>query len=272
MGTFALESWGAEAVEPWVVHRTFEDFSTGTLGDGGSNLYVTRSGTVQMIHRWDLNNDGFLDIFLAQDHDILENVDALVYWGRDGGPQSILPELRELQPRARLLRQIRQREANVTRLPIDGGGRSLLADLNQDGYPEIVFCNFIHNYSEHMIAFIYWGSEHGYQAERRTELPTILAGGVAAADFNGDGFVDRVGSLPNGGASWRRSAPQTARPETSMATASEICSSSTTIPRGAACICTWAGQKASLQIPSSGSMVTHWEQSWQTSTEMAIWT
>ena len=143
-----------------------------------------------MIHRWDLNNDGFMDILLGQDHDVLENPDALIYWGRKQGPESILPDLPSLQPRERLLRQIRSREKGVTRLPSEGGGQSLVVDLNQDNYPEIVFCNFIHNYSENMEAFIYWGSIDGYHPENRTELPTILAGGVAAADFNGDGFVD----------------------------------------------------------------------------------
>ena len=173
-----------------VIHSTFEDFSAGRLGDSGVNLYATRSGTVQMIHRWDLNNDGYLDILLGQDHDVLENADILVYWGRTGGPESILPDLPDHQPLARLLRQIRLREKGVTRLPSPGGGRSIVVDLNQDLYPELVFCNFIHNYSEDMAALIYWGGPNGYQPEHRTELPTILAGGVAAGDFNGDGFVD----------------------------------------------------------------------------------
>ena len=65
-------------------------------------------------------------------------------------------------------------------MPSDGGGRSLVVDLNQDGYPELVFCNFIHNYSVHMMALVYWGSPDGYQRGHRTELPTLLAGGLAA--------------------------------------------------------------------------------------------
>ena len=178
------------AENAWVTHSTFQDFSRGRLGDSGVNLYATRSGTLEMIRRWDLNNDGYLDILLGQDHDVLENAHILVYWGRAGGPESILPDLPDHQPLARLLRQIRLRDRGVTRLPSDGGGRSLVVDLNQDRYPEIVFCNFIHNYSENMSAVIYWGGANGYQAEHRTELPTLLAGGLAAGDFNGDGFID----------------------------------------------------------------------------------
>ena len=145
----------AGAEDAWVTHDTFQDFSAGRLGDSGVNLYATRSGTLQMIHRWDLNNDGYLDILLGQDHDVLENAHILVYWGRAGGPESILPDLPDHQPLARLLRQVRLREKGVTRLPSPGGGRSIVVDLNQDTYPELVFCNFIHNYSEDMSALIY---------------------------------------------------------------------------------------------------------------------
>ena len=176
--------------EPWLLHATFEDFSTGTLLDSGANTFIARDGNVQMIHRWDLNNDGYLDLFVGQDHDVVENVDLFIHWGSHDGPQSLLPSVPKHQPLARLLREIRGRERGISRLPSEGGGRSLLVDLNDDGFLEIVVCNFIHNYSVHTSAFIYWGGSGGYQASRRTELPTLLAGGVAAADFNRDGFVD----------------------------------------------------------------------------------
>ena len=179
-----------EPLQRWITHSSFEDFSRGTLGDGGVNLYAARSGGLQIIHRLDFNNDGYLDLFAAQDHNVIESEDILIYWGSAGGPRSLLPELHEYQPMGRLLREIRAREGAATRLPSGGGGRSLLVDLNGDGYPEIVFCNFIHNYSVHMNAYIYWGGPGGYQPERRTELPTLLASGVAAGDFNGDGYVD----------------------------------------------------------------------------------
>ena len=181
---------GRDEYENWITHSSFEDFASGRIADGGTNLYIARSGQLEMTYRWDLNNDGFLDLLVIQDHNPLENVDALVYWGKKGGPESILPPLPDHQPLARLLRQIRIRDRGVTRLPSDGGGRSLVVDLNQDGYPELVFCNFIHNYSVHMMALIYWGSPDGYQRGHRTELPTLLAGGLAAGDFNGDGWID----------------------------------------------------------------------------------
>ena len=186
----ATTALAGDEYETWITHTSHEDFAAGRIGDGGTNLYIARSGRLEMIYRWDLNNDGYLDVLVIQDHNPLENTDALVYWGKKGGPESILPPLPEQQPLARLLRQIKVRDKGVTRLPSDGGGRSLVVDLNGDDYPEIVFCNFIHNYSVHMMGLVYWGSERGYQRDRRTELPTLLAGGVAAADFNGDGFVD----------------------------------------------------------------------------------
>ena len=100
--------------ETWITHTSHEDFAAGRIGDGGTNLYITRSGRLEMIYRWDLNNDGYLDVLVIQDHNPLENTDALVYWGKKGGPESILPPLPEQQPLARLLRQIKERDKGVT--------------------------------------------------------------------------------------------------------------------------------------------------------------
>ena len=98
---------GGESHQAWLHHSDFADFAGGTLEDGGANLYVTRSGSVRMIHTLDLNNDGYLDLFVAQDHDQVENEDLLIYWGTAQGPRSILPPLPDQQPLGKLLREIR---------------------------------------------------------------------------------------------------------------------------------------------------------------------
>ena len=185
-GAIALAGDGA------VRHEGFEGFSGGTLGDAGANLYVSKTGRIQVINQWDLNRDGHVDLVMSNSHDNMSVVDALVYWGTPKGPKSLLPELWEKRPLAQVVSGLMDGSDQVTRLPSFGGGRSAVADLNQDGYPELVFCNYIHNYPGVRTAYVYWGSQQGYHPQSRTELPTKWAAGVVALDLNSDGYPELV--------------------------------------------------------------------------------
>lgn len=171
----------------------FDTLRSGRFGTGGANLYVSRKGHVQVINRWDLNNDGYNDVLISNDHDNFEIVDAFVYWNSEKGFTSLLPDLwREVPLAQTLFRLLDKGTPGLTRLPAFGGGKSLITDLNRDGFPELVFCNYIHNYPGLRTAYVYWGSASGYAAERKTELPTNWAAGVAAGDLNRDGYPDLV--------------------------------------------------------------------------------
>ena len=85
VGLLLSAASGQAPHQPWIHHSSFEDFSRGTLVDGGSNLYISRAGTIEMIHRCDLNNDVFLDLFVGQDHNQVESEDVLIYWGDGRG-------------------------------------------------------------------------------------------------------------------------------------------------------------------------------------------
>lgn len=187
----------------WLVHDSFDDFKSGTFEDAGVNTYISRDGGVQMIHRWDLNNDGHLDLMVGQSHNTFEQPDALIYWGTPQGPVSLMPALPEHQPLANLLNEIGDRRQNATRLPSTGGGRGLIRDLNADGYPEIVFCNYMHNSAVEAEAYVYWGHRDGYSTTRMTRLLTHRALAVTTGDFNGDGFID-LAFANNGNESWSR--------------------------------------------------------------------
>ena len=174
----------------WIRHSGFADFSQGTLGDSGRNIYVSAAGHIQMIHRWDLNRDGFPDLVFTQDENSRsETPDVLVYRNDRGEFASLFPPLWQDRPRFSLLNGILKNESHVQHLPTLGAGKSRLADLNRDGWLDLVFVNLIHNYSHRLDAYIYWGGP-GFRQSRRTELPTLFAHGLDVADPDADGYLD----------------------------------------------------------------------------------
>ena len=181
-----------------VIHRGFEELRRGTLEDAGANTYVSATGRIQTIHRMDLNHDGELDLLFTQDHNDDYAPDALIYWNGPKGFKSLEPELPQLRSPYQLVKHAAQAHEGITWLPSLGGGRCQMADLNGDGYPEIILANAMHNYRQDVPAYIYWGSANGYKPSDRTLLPGYLVSGIAVGDLNGDGLPDIV--LANRGA------------------------------------------------------------------------
>ena len=54
--------------QTWI-EDSFEHFADGRPDDAGQNLFVSRDGKVQTIHRFDLNQDGYLDLVFNSTHD-----------------------------------------------------------------------------------------------------------------------------------------------------------------------------------------------------------
>ena len=67
-----------------------------------------------------------------------------------------------------------------------------IADLNYDGYVDIVITNEFDGILNELNSYIYWGSARGYDFDNRTALPTLGGLDASAADVNGDGYLDLV--------------------------------------------------------------------------------
>ena len=56
----------------------FDKLSEGTLGNAGQNLYISKKGVLQRIWRFDVNNDGYVDLLIANSHDYNEHPDLYI--------------------------------------------------------------------------------------------------------------------------------------------------------------------------------------------------
>ena len=151
----------------------FDGFSRGTPGNAGHNLYVSRAGVLQRIHQFDLNKNGYFDLVFANDHDHGENAPAYVYRDPLGA-------------------------ASRYELPSDGAWSGAMADLNGDGYDDLVLGMLSNGSHPKLNSFIYYGSAEGFSERRRLPLPAPLCISVAAGDFNGDGKPDLAYLLRGG--------------------------------------------------------------------------
>ena len=176
-----------------VVHEGFEVFSKGEFEHAGQNIYVSRGGRIQLIHRWDLNNDGYYEFVFSNTHNVMVGgVDALGYLQTGRGFRSaISPVHRSIALYDLWLQEEKSRDS-VVRFPVERPGAVQFEDLDRDGWTDILFASSGAGDTVSTDSLIYWGGLAGYRTQKRVALPTVGARDLAVGDLNRDGYTDIV--------------------------------------------------------------------------------
>ena len=148
----------------WIT-RGFEAFRRGAFSNGGQNLYVSRAGVLQRIHQFDLDRDGYVDLVFCNSQNHGEKPPVTVYHDVFGRTTSRF-------------------------LPSDGARTGVVADLNGDGYDDLVVGMFYNGIRRDLNAFLYYGGPDGLGEGRVQYLAAPCCTSVAAGDFDGDGRPD----------------------------------------------------------------------------------
>lgn len=115
----------------------------------------------------DLNGDGWLDMVVP----VSWRNFSRIYWG---GPDGFTPD-------------------NYSELPIENGLTVRVADLNKDGYPDLVFgsrASYHRDVYQEGSVTIFWGSEKGYSGFNCCSLQSYQSNNITIADLNNDGYLD----------------------------------------------------------------------------------
>ncbi|MDD5728951.1 MAG: FG-GAP and VCBS repeat-containing protein, partial [Victivallales bacterium] len=151
----------------WVTEG-FEAFRKGTFGNGGQNLYVSRKGVLQRIHQYDLTHNGYFDLVFANCQNHHEAEPAYLY----------------------------QLDGAVTELPAQGALSGTTADLNGDGFQDLIVAGYYDMAAPFASTDIYFGSPEGYSEKRRARIPTPYAEDCCAGDFKNNGKPALVFAMP----------------------------------------------------------------------------
>jgi len=171
---FALSSAGFSEPMVWT-EDTFEDFRDGALDAAGQNIYVCHDGTVRTILRYDINDDGYLDLFFGNTHDTRTHVPPVA------------------------CRVGTDRTFAANEMGVMGSDRVQAADFNNDGFMDLAFCLRLDGLQiPRRFVYLVYGGADGWPAHRTTgHLPVNSPLDLAVADLNGDGWQD-IAAL-NGG-------------------------------------------------------------------------
>ena len=148
--------------QTWV-EDSYEDFADGRLDASGQNIYVSRSGSIRTIHRFDINQDGFIDLIFNSTHDSYAFI-----------PPSVGTITKD--------RKIQRSE-----LAVEGSRCVEIADLNRDGWLDLVIPQMFVDRS-----FILWGGVEGFSMERLQLLSVLNGTSASAADLTGNGYLDLI--------------------------------------------------------------------------------
>ena len=143
------------------IKNSFEEFSKGTFGNGGQNIYASANGVLQRIFNFDLNGDGYFDLPLANSHSMWECP-----------PLHIYDSLGQEKP---------------LELPSQGSFDAVFTDLTGDGTDDLVVACQHNGVHDDVSAMIYYGSEIGLSEKYCQEIRVPSSFGVVAGDFNGCG-------------------------------------------------------------------------------------
>ena len=133
--TILIISTDASAQSDKWIETSFEDFVDGTFDDSGANMYVSYNGNIEPINRWDVNQDGNVDILCVNSHPLVEMLDMSIYWG-NGKDFSI---------------------QNHSYIPANGPMWATADDLNGDGEMDLIVANYSNGTWTEMESFVYYG-------------------------------------------------------------------------------------------------------------------
>lgn len=140
----------------------FSGLSEGTLGNSGQNLYVSRKGVLQRIWRFDVNNDGYVDLPVANSHGFNEHPMLHIISDPTG-------------------------EAVCQEVLTQGAQSAVVADLNEDGYDDLIIAVTHDGQHVDLASYVYFGGADGITENRKIDLAAPACTCTGVGDFDADG-------------------------------------------------------------------------------------